>query len=196
MAFLVSIDTRRKKQRLVWNYEQSRILSTEKRRARQRAKDQDVTYCTTCFLQWSIRKHKNKGGKAMGWVVIEYWYVMSWLWLFRMDLPEHKKASALKDVMCLVIQSCPTLWDPTDCSPPGSLIHGIFPGKNTGVGCHFLLQKMWYNLADSSNLSRNPFIHSDNSPDKKAFFNTIERPVCIYKNIISEYFWKEYKHCT
>ena len=27
-----------------------------------------------------------------------------------------------------------------DCSPPGSSVHGIFPGKNTGVGCHFLLQ--------------------------------------------------------
>ena len=26
------------------------------------------------------------------------------------------------------------------CSPPGSSVHGIFPGKNTGVGCHFLLQ--------------------------------------------------------
>ena len=37
-------------------------------------------------------------------------------------------------------QSRPTLCDPVDCSPPGSSIHGIFPGKNTGVGCHFLLQ--------------------------------------------------------
>ena len=27
-----------------------------------------------------------------------------------------------------------------DCSPPGSSVHGIFPGKNTGVGCHGLLQ--------------------------------------------------------
>ena len=27
-----------------------------------------------------------------------------------------------------------------DCSLPGSSVHGIFPGKNTGVGCHFLLQ--------------------------------------------------------
>ena len=24
-----------------------------------------------------------------------------------------------------------------DCSPPGSSIHGISLGKNTGVGCHF-----------------------------------------------------------
>ena len=89
-----------------------------------------------------------------------------------------------------VAQLCPTLCDPTDCSPPGSSVHGTFqarvlvwaaiafsrfqdataaakslqcvrllcdpidgslpgsanpwdsPGKNTGVGCHFLLQSM------------------------------------------------------
>ena len=39
-------------------------------------------------------------------------------------------------------QSCLTLWDPTDCSPPGSSIHGDSPGKNTGVGCHALLQEI------------------------------------------------------
>ena len=38
-----------------------------------------------------------------------------------------------------VAQSCPTLSDPMDCSPPGSSVHGIFPGKSTGVGCHCLL---------------------------------------------------------
>ena len=39
----------------------------------------------------------------------------------------------------LVVQSCPTLWDPVDCSPPGFSVHGNSPGKNTGVGCHALL---------------------------------------------------------
>ena len=34
-----------------------------------------------------------------------------------------------------VAQSCPTLSDPMDCSLPGSSVHGIFPGKSTGVGC-------------------------------------------------------------
>ena len=42
-----------------------------------------------------------------------------------------------------VTQSCPTLCDPTDCSLPGFSIHGIFQGKNTGVGCHFLLQRIF-----------------------------------------------------
>ena len=42
--------------------------------------------------------------------------------------------------VCLVAQLCPTLCDPIDCNLPGSSVHGDSPGKNTGVGCHFLLQ--------------------------------------------------------
>ena len=34
------------------------------------------------------------------------------------------------------------LCDPIDGSPPGSPVPGILPGKNTGVGCHSLLQCM------------------------------------------------------
>jgi len=43
-------------------------------------------------------------------------------------------------VLCLIAQPCPTVCDPMDCSPPGTSVHGDSPGKNTGVGCHFLLQ--------------------------------------------------------
>ena len=42
--------------------------------------------------------------------------------------------------MCLVAHLRLTLCDPMDCSPPGSSVHGDSPGKNTGVGCHALLQ--------------------------------------------------------
>ena len=42
--------------------------------------------------------------------------------------------------MCLAAQSCSALCDPTDCSLPDSSVHGDSPGKNTGVGCHALLQ--------------------------------------------------------
>ena len=42
--------------------------------------------------------------------------------------------------MCLVAQSCLTLCDSMDCSSPGSSVHGDSPGKNTGMGCHALLQ--------------------------------------------------------
>ena len=40
------------------------------------------------------------------------------------------------------LQSCPTLCDPIDGSPPGSPRPGDSPGKNTGVGCHVLFQCM------------------------------------------------------
>ena len=38
------------------------------------------------------------------------------------------------------VLSCVWLWNAMDCSPPGSSVHGASPGKNTGVGCHALLQ--------------------------------------------------------
>ena len=43
-------------------------------------------------------------------------------------------------VLCLVAQSCLTLCNLMDCSPPGSSVHGDAPGKNTGVGCHAFFQ--------------------------------------------------------
>ena len=48
-------------------------------------------------------------------------------------------------VLCLVTQSCPTLCNPMDCSPLDSSVHGDSPGKNTGVGCHALLQGIFPN---------------------------------------------------
>ena len=47
--------------------------------------------------------------------------------------------------MCLISQSCLTLCSPTDCSSPGFSVHRDSPGKNTGVGCHALLQGIFPN---------------------------------------------------
>ena len=47
-------------------------------------------------------------------------------------------------VLSLVAQSCLTLCNPKDCSPPGSSgggFRGGSPGNRTGVGCHALLQR-------------------------------------------------------
>ena len=52
----------------------------------------------------------------------------------------------------LVTQSCPTLCDPMDCSPPGSSVHGDFPGKSTGVGCHAILQGIFPNQGSNPGL--------------------------------------------
>ena len=48
-----------------------------------------------------------------------------------------------KRFLCVCAKSfqlCPTLCDITDCSLPGSSVHGNSPGENTGVDCHALPQ--------------------------------------------------------
>ena len=72
--------------------------------------------------------------------------------------------------VCSGAQSCQTLCDAMNCSPPGSFVHGNSPGKNTGVGCHTLLQGIFltqgsnqcflHEQVDSlaSDLPRKPFV--------------------------------------
>ena len=49
--------------------------------------------------------------------------------------------------VCSDIQLCPTVCNPMNYSPPGSSVHGMkIPGKNTGMGCHAILQG---NLSDA-----------------------------------------------
>ena len=48
---------------------------------------------------------------------------------------DHPAAAAAKS-----FQSCPTLCDPIDGSPPGSPVPGTLQARTLGVGCHFLLQ--------------------------------------------------------
>ena len=60
---------------------------------------------------------------------------------------------------CMPAQLCLTLCNHVDCSSPGSSVHGIFPGKNTGAGCHFLLQgnfstQEWNHISCLSCISR------------------------------------------
>ena len=52
------------------------------------------------------------------------------------------------------LQSCPTLRDPMDCSPPGSSIHGIFQAR--------VLE--WGAIAFSTPLSTQPLLSSSVSP--------------------------------
>ena len=54
-------------------------------------------------------------------------------------------------LLCLVAQSCLILGNPMDYT--GSSVHGDSPGKNTGVGCHSLLQG---NLPNPENELRSP----------------------------------------
>ena len=60
-------------------------------------------------------------------------------YFLRKSLPTWLKLTVV--AVAKLLQSCPTLCDPIDGSPPGSRPWDS-PGKNTGVGCHFLLQCM------------------------------------------------------
>ena len=44
--------------------------------------------------------------------------------------------------LCFVVQSSPTLCGPMDCSLPSFSVHRESPDKNTGVGCHALIQEI------------------------------------------------------
>ena len=61
------------------------------------------------------------------------------------DSNERRYVTKLRFGCCLfvVVYSLNSVWlfcKLKDCSPPGSSVPGIFPGKNTEVGCHFLFQ--------------------------------------------------------
>ena len=45
-----------------------------------------------------------------------------------------------KHIVCLVAQLILTRCHPMDCSLPSTAVHGDSPCRNTGVGCHALLQ--------------------------------------------------------
>ena len=49
-------------------------------------------------------------------------------------------------------QSCLTLFNPMDCSPPWLLCPRSSPGKNTGVDCHSLLQGIFLTQGLNSHL--------------------------------------------
>ena len=64
-------------------------------------------------------------------------------------------------MLLLRARSCPTLFDPMDCSPPGSSVHGDFPGKSIGVGCRALLQEIFPGIEP-----RSPALQVDSLPSE------------------------------
>ena len=70
--------------------------------------------------------------------------------LFRQSFPpEGRKLQIVVKLTCFEVQDnvvvkslshVQLFYDPMDCSLPGFFVHGDSPGKNTGVGCHALLQ--------------------------------------------------------
>ena len=68
-----------------------------------------------------------------------------WLNYWKLPKPDQNrypgKINTTAATVAKSLQSCPTLCDPIDGSPPGSTVPGILQAR-TRVGCHFLLQCM------------------------------------------------------
>ena len=58
--------------------------------------------------------------------------------------------------LCSVMSNA--LW-PMDCSPPGSFVLGDSPGKNTGLGCHALLQGKIRSIYTHTHIYTRVYIH-------------------------------------
>ena len=74
------------------------------------------------------------------WRVYKWWKLASWKKMvicsacqFSWCKCSHLGRTLQSREVCMdafsVSQLCPTLCNPMDCSPPGSSVHGIFPGK-------------------------------------------------------------------
>ena len=80
------------------------------------------------------------------WVIEMFCLPSSLFFLFRhlslVKLRFHKINRPLPPLLCVCAKSLQLypLYGPMDCSPAGSSVHGDSPGKDAGVGCHFLLQ--------------------------------------------------------
>ena len=112
-----------------------------------------------CFRIWLLEPHKLVFDYALFFLTFYlflnqaflHWFSNLWFgcnyWpIFQIRESNTEKLSNLPKVTelvrgsVLVIQSCPALYDPMGCSPPGSPTHVDSPCKNTGVGSHSLLQ--------------------------------------------------------
>ena len=75
-------------------------------------------------FSWGLKEIQRMKGET--WLSLTYAYVRLSLVIF------------LKNIVCA--QLCPTLYDPVNCTPSGSSVHGTFLGKKSKEGCQFWLQ--------------------------------------------------------
>ena len=101
--------------------------------------------------------------------------------------------------MCFIAESCQTLCEPMDCNSPGSSVHEDSPGKNTGVGCHALLQGIFPTQGSNPGLPhcrhilyhlsqhRSPFIPCQSKQVIKPFCDSVS-PSRMFKDLLKEWF--------
>ena len=82
------------------------------------------------------------------------------------------------------------LCDLIDYSPPGFSVHGSFPGKNTGSGHHFLLQRIL--LTQGSNLHPLPWqvdlpLSHQGSPERSIYLSSVTNKTIFFAWFIFTY---------
>ena len=68
-------------------------------------------------------------------------YIWAYIWIYMYIFLQHS-------LFGLVAKSCPTLLLPHGLQPTRLLCPLDFPGKNTGVGCHFLLHVIYLKVCN------------------------------------------------
>ena len=68
-----------------------------------------------------------------------------------------------------------------DCSPPGSSVHGVSPGKNTGEGYHFLLQGIFPTQGSNPGLPHAGRLPSE--PPGNIYRERASQVVLVVKNL-------------
>ena len=81
-------------------------------------KEKDVIY-------WEHkRKRKDRNG-----IIVLHLFILLLLGMREKGLTDLSTISLANDKRCVCVQSCLTLCDPMDCSPPDSSVHGIFQAR-------------------------------------------------------------------
>ena len=99
------------------------------------------------------------------------WALLSAFWpqLFRWTPFSYASIYTICGSSGVVAKSCPTLWGLVSCSPPGSFGRWVSPGKNTGVGSHFLLQNVFPTQGSNACLLHSRQICYQTEPSGKLF---------------------------
>ena len=127
-------------------------------------------------------------------VVYNYHSCLLCYYLFLTKQAELIYFTASSDYHCtfLVTQFCLTLCDPMNCSPPGSSVYGDSPGKNTGVGCHALLQGLFPNQGLDPSLPHCRWIlyhlsHQESPRKQHFFFFKLDHGFFVFTKIIQSF---------
>ena len=150
------------------------------------------------ILAWKIPWMEEPGratvhGVAKSWTRLsDFTFLLSFMIWSTLSLKK-KNWSASE-----VAQTCPTLCNHMDCNLPRLLHPWNFPGKNTGVGCHFLFQGIFPTQGSNPGLPHcrqmlYQLTHGEAPKKKTKNLNQSQKfknQINIRRNLVSNFFWK------